>query len=432
MTTMNTEHLREPVLCAVSGGVDSMYLLCRLRALGYDVIAAHFNHRLRGEESDRDERFVRDFCAREGIGCVVGGGDVRAYAKENGLGLEDAARRLRYDFLERAADECAAGCIATAHTANDNAETMLLNLSRGSALRGLGGIPPVRGRIVRPMLSVTRDEAQRWLCRQGILHVEDSTNALDDYARNRVRHAAVPVLEQVNPAFVQNAARAARLLRADEEYMQARAADHISAYGADAAALAAAAEPIAARVVMRLAGRALAARHVEAVLRVARQGGAADIPGGRVRRVDGALVFSASEAEPLPLRTIRPGVLELPEAGLTLRCRCSVTAGRIYRPFTTFYFSRDKIYGTLSVSARREGERMRPAGRGCSKPLKQLFAEAGVDAARRCAWPVIRDERGVLAVYGVGIDERALAHPETPDAIQIEFIPHSGEGADDE
>lgn len=424
---MNTDHLREPILCAVSGGVDSMYLLCRLRELGYDVIAAHFNHRLRGEESERDERFVADFCAENGIRCIVGNGDVAAYARENALGIEETARKMRYDFLEKTAAELSAGCIATAHTANDNAETMLFNLARGTGLRGLGGIPPARGNIVRPMLAVTRVQAEAYLAERGIPHVDDSTNAHDDYARNRIRHAAVPVLETVNAGFIENAARCAARLRADEAFLSALAEEHIARHGADAASLAALAEPVAARVVMQLAGTALSAKHIAAVLYVAAHGGAADIPGGRVRREGGVLVFGAEERKSLPEREVKPGETALPEAHLTLRCTEKITAECVHRPFTTFFFSSDKICGKLYVTARRAGDRLRPAGRGCTKTLKQLFLENGVEAARRDAWPVLRDERGVLAVYGLAVDENALARPSEPDAIKIEFIPPSGE-----
>lgn len=147
------------VLCAVSGGADSVYLLCRLcelrESLGLRVWAAHYNHCLRGAESDRDEAFVRDLCAGLGVEAYSGRGDVAAFARENGLGTEDAARRLRYAFLEQTADALGADAIATAHTADDNAETMLLNLARGAGLRGLCGIPPRRGRVIRPILGVT-------------------------------------------------------------------------------------------------------------------------------------------------------------------------------------------------------------------------------------------------------------------------------------
>ena len=187
------------MLCAVSGGVDSMYLLHRMAELGaqrgFAVGCAHFNHGLRGAESDRDEAFVRAQCEKLGVPFYAGRGDV---ASVRGMGTEAAARELRYAFLTHCADEHGYDWIATAHTADDNAETLLLNLARGCGLRGLTGIPPQRGKLLRPMLDTTRAQAEAYLTARAIPHVEDSTNAADTYARNRVRHHAVPALESVN------------------------------------------------------------------------------------------------------------------------------------------------------------------------------------------------------------------------------------------
>ena len=208
------------ILCAVSGGADSVYLLCRLREMGYPVAAGHYNHGLRGAEADRDEDFVRKLCRRLDVAFISEKGDTAAYAAEHGLGLEEAGRQLRYAFLERTADRIGAAAIATAHTAGDNAETILLHLARGAGLKGLGGIPPRRGRIVRPMLGLTRREVEAWLRERGIGYVEDSTNASGDFARNRVRRDAVPALESVNPAFLRAAGQTAVLLREDEAFLE--------------------------------------------------------------------------------------------------------------------------------------------------------------------------------------------------------------------
>ena len=207
------------VLCAVSGGVDSIYLLHRMTELaaqrGFTVGCAHFNHGLRGAESDRDEAFVRTQCAHLGVPFYAGRGDARSVR----VWAFGAARQLRYAFLTDCAAAHGYDWIATAHTADDNAETLLLNLARGCGLRGLTGIPPQRGKLLRPMLDTTRAEAEAYLAAHGIAHVEDSTNASDAYARNRVRHHAVPALESVNAAFVQHAADTAALLREDERFL---------------------------------------------------------------------------------------------------------------------------------------------------------------------------------------------------------------------
>ena len=196
------------ILCAVSGGKDSMYLLYQMRELapkyGFRISCAHFNHCLRGEEADQDQKFVENRCIELGIPCIVGSADVKTYALENGIGTEEAARILRYEFLEKTADEIGAERIATAHTADDNAETILFNLVRGSGLKGLCGIPPVRGRIIRPMLQITTEEVLRYLDEHRIRHVEDSTNSQDDYTRNKIRHRIVPELKGLTNSFDEN------------------------------------------------------------------------------------------------------------------------------------------------------------------------------------------------------------------------------------
>lgn len=429
MTTMNTDILPQEglILCAVSGGTDSMYLLCRLKELGYPVAAAHYNHGLRGREALRDEAFVRDFCRREAIPFLCRRGDAAAYAAENRLGREEAARRLRYDFLEWAADELGAAVIATAHTADDNVETLLLNLTRGAGLKGLCGIPPVRGRIIRPMLDVTRDEAAAYLRRKGIAHVEDSTNAADDYARNRIRHGAVPVLRAENPALAGTVARTASLLRRDEEYLSGLAADFIQTHGREnavpAEALLALPWPVSSRVVRRMAGGGLSAGQVEAVLRLA-AGGVLDVPGLRVGRSGDWLVFGAAEKTPLPARTLVPGqTLALPEAGLTVKSGIlNKYPDVVHKSFNIFFFQCENICGNITVSARRPGDKYRPAGRGCEKTLKRLFLEKGVPRWERQTVPVLRDEAGVLAVYGMGQGERARALPGDTDVLKIEIL----------
>ncbi|MCM1150094.1 MAG: tRNA lysidine(34) synthetase TilS [Butyricicoccus sp.] len=219
------------ILCAVSGGADSVCLLHLLKSGGADVVCAHFNHRLRGAESDRDERFVRALCEKLGVECLTGAGDVARRAAENSIGTEEAARALRYEFLFESAEKCGADRIATAHNAEDNAETVIMNLARGAGLRGLGGIPPRRGKIIRPLLQTTREEIIAYLAENGLGHVEDSTNAADAFARNRLRHHVLPVLRQQNEAAVLNIARAAELFRADEEYFR-EAARHFMCWQA--------------------------------------------------------------------------------------------------------------------------------------------------------------------------------------------------------
>ena len=211
----------ERVLCAVSGGLDSMCLLHFAaswgRTRGVPVAAAHFNHQLRAS-AGRDEAFVRETCAAWKVPLTVDSGDVREVAQAEGLSLEEAARKLRYAFLEATAKKQDDAWLLTAHNADDNAETLLLNLARGTGVRGLAGIPQQRGKILRPFLNLTRAELEKYAAAHHIAHVEDETNADPEAAaRNLVRLRVMPLLRQLNPKAAEHMAQAALRLRELEE-----------------------------------------------------------------------------------------------------------------------------------------------------------------------------------------------------------------------
>ena len=411
------------VLCACSGGADStalLALLCEMPEL--TVVCAHYNHRLRGAESDRDERFVRELAARFGVEFVAESGDVAAFAAAQGRGVEDAARRKRYAFLERAADECGCDRIATAHTADDQAETVLLNLVRGSGARGLTGIPPMRGRIVRPLLNVTRAEIEDYLASRGLGHVEDSSNESLDYARNRVRRQVLPLLRELNAAAPSHICAAAESLRADEAFLDGLAREFVDEHYVNRTLpiqpLLALGEPVLYRVLRALCPGA-SRRNLDAVRMLCLNRavcGELDLPGQRVRKERGTLYFGAAgegqSPAALPERRFAVGdALALPEIGKTLSCTEDICPGEIHNSFNTFYFKSEKICGRMSVASRKPGGSVRLYGRGCTKSLKKLFAEAGIEPAERSLVPVIYDEQGVLAAAGFGTAERAAAQP---------------------
>jgi tRNA(Ile)-lysidine synthase len=218
------EHMLSPgdhVICAVSGGKDSMALLHVLlrsrQELGITVTAAHFNHMLRGEEAQRDEDFVRSYCASQEIPLSVGRGDVAAYAASHKIGTEEAARTLRYEFLTGLSPDAK---IATAHTAQDNLETMLLHLIRGCSLHGLSAIAPVRGRLIRPLLLTEPDEILTYLERNHVPHVEDSSNETDFCLRNRLRHHVLPLLFAENPSLSASVSRLCIQLGQEDRYLE--------------------------------------------------------------------------------------------------------------------------------------------------------------------------------------------------------------------
>ena len=244
------------LLCAVSGGRDSVCLLHYLAAIapqrGFTVAAGHLNHQMR-PEARRDEDFVRELCRTLGVAFYTEAAPVYETAARWGLGVEETGRRLRYEFLFRTADAIGADRIATAHHAQDQAETVLLNLLRGTGPEGLGGIPPVRGRIVRPLLQTSRAEIEDYLQENGLSHVEDSTNEDTHYARNRLRRELWPRLETINPALTKAIGRTAEILRRENGYLDTLAAEYLPPSGTavETARLLSAPEALRSRV-MRL------------------------------------------------------------------------------------------------------------------------------------------------------------------------------------
>lgn len=383
----------DSVICAVSGGADSVALLFALYLLkdrlGIRLEAAHFNHRLRGQESDEDEAFVRGLCSQYDIPLHVGTGEVKAGKK----GLEAAARDARYGFL-LSLD----GKIATAHTADDNAETVLMRLIRGTGLKGLGAIAPVSGRVIRPMLLTNRQEVEDFLAVWGLPHREDSSNASDAFLRNRLRHDVMPLLKAENPRLAENLSRMALRLRQDEDFLRQQA-DWDSLPGVEA---------------LKIMPEAIRSRCIEAFLK---QNGVpepedshisavedilySDRPSARVNLPGGVTVtrqydrLEAENGEPVP----EPAVLPCPGEVLygDYRVTCA-PAGEIINTTDTFTVC---PVGQVILRPRKSGDLIRL--KGGTKSLKKLFIDRKIPAARREQIPVVCDKQGVLGVYSIGV-----------------------------
>ena len=409
------------VLCAVSGGADSMCLLHLLfskrEELGIEVYAGHYEHGLRGEESLRDADFVENFCKSNDIVCTVEHGNVNEYAAKCHMSTEEAARELRYDFLQRTAEKLGCDRIATAHNADDNAETMLFNLCRGSGNLGLCGIPPVRDNIIRPLLRQSRAEIEAYLRENAVSNVEDSSNESDDYSRNIIRHHVSPVLKQINSAFADSAMTAAELLRQDEDCLDAMAEDFVAAHfdgeSIVCKELQGLHRAVSSRVFRKIWPVALNSTHVnELDSFVMGEGlGFLDLPGGRIKRERGRIYFG-DKGEPETIKD-RPlvinGTVDVPEAGVKIHSFLEDCGKEIHGLFNTFYLKYENIHGVVCCTAWRDGDKIRPIGRNCTKTLKALFNEKKMTQAQKLTCPVIRDESGVLAVMGFAADERSKA-----------------------
>ena len=394
------------VLCAVSGGRDSMAMLHLLSALaregGFQVAAAHFNHRLR-PTADRDEAFVRDWCREQGIPLTCGAGDVADLAAREGLGIEDAARKLRYAFLEAAARDMGASRIAAAHHREDNAETALLHLLRGTGLQGLGGIAPVRGRIVRPFLETSRAEIDAYAARNGVPYVEDESNRDTRFLRNRLRLEVLPLLEEVSPGCTGRIAAAAELLREENEHLR-REAEALAPEAADGAAVLPVPvlnrqdKPIRRRLVRamgRKLGVELTRAQTEAVLSL-KSGGCLDLPQGlRAVRKPHRLILQKQPPLPPPL-TLRDCEQDWGPWHITVRRSAEPAAEAPDR-----IVLRD-TGGELAVSAWDGAGRL--TVENGSRTVKRLFADAGIPIERRGERPAALLDGTIAAVLGVAVD----------------------------
>ncbi len=220
----------DKVIVALSGGADSVSLFNVLLELkdeyNLTLYAAHLNHNLRGDEALRDEMFVRDLCESNCVELFVKSVDVRALAKEQHISEELCGRDKRYEFFDELSKTLGAK-IATAHTASDNAETVIFNLTRGAGLNGLSGIAPVRGNIIRPLIYVTRDEVETYCSLKELKYVTDSTNLEDEYTRNKIRHSVIPVLKELNSDFENTVRRESELLREHNSFIELKSVEAI-------------------------------------------------------------------------------------------------------------------------------------------------------------------------------------------------------------
>lgn len=386
----------DQVTCAVSGGADSMALLWGLyllrEQLGITLQAAHFNHGLRGAESDRDEEFVRAFCQDHQIPFTAGHGPVEKGKK----GLEAAARDARYAFLKTFP-----GKIATAHTADDNAETVLLHLVRGTGLKGLGAIAPVNGNIIRPMLGITRQEVEAFLQEYYVNYITDSSNETDAFLRNRLRHHVMPLLKQENPRLAENLSAMALRLREDEQAL-ARGPE------TDVTALRQMDGPRRRRALTalleKLGVREPEAEHIalaEKLVFSEKPSGSIRLPGDVVLRRNYHRLEWDCPAEPFaPVKLPCPGAVEFTRLGLKV----------IARPCGESYNAPDRFTvtarGEIILRPRQAGDTMKAYGG--TKSVKKLFIDRKIPAALRPQIPVVVDEGGVLAVWGIGPDQERL------------------------
>ena len=426
-----------PGICTVafSGGADSTaLLLClfRLReTLAIDLRAVHVHHGIRGAEADRDAEFCREFCEKYGIPFQLVRVDVPAYAREQRLSVETAARRLRYEALEQAAPE---GDIATAHHAGDNAETVLFHLLRGSGMRGLRGILPRSGRIIRPLLGVEKQEILRFLAECGEHYVEDSTNSLPDASRNRLRADLIPLLLRENPAALKHIARTAAMLTEDEAFITGEAEKAyqrcFDPIGGGIHGLAQYAKPVRMRVCMLRLERMPKPLHIDPSYEMLCAidsallcgSGTVNLSGDVYARVYRGILYMQTKVflpEPVLLHEGENRIF--PEkACFAVCCEGDALSRNIHTADTKKTLDFDKIKGQLSFRMCSPQDRLTLPGRNFGTLLKKQI-QALVPAPERERLHILYDDLGCVWCEQIGTAARVKPDADSRRILMLEI-----------
>ena len=427
------------VVCGLSGGADSVFLLVSLLELRErlkisEISALHVNHCLRGAESDRDENYCRELCKKLKVKFISQKCNVREYSEKYGLSTEESARILRYRIFS---ENSKGKIIATAHNANDNFETAIHNLSRGTALKGLCGIPPVRDNIVRPILTVSREEIENFLKSRNIYFVTDSTNLSDDYTRNKIRHNVLPLLEKINGSLIETSARTLDALRLENDFiesetrkaeLQCRAGDTFKGL-----------ERFHKAVRQRCIAEFLSEKNLRYDYKRLENIDSLILNGGKIN-ISGDLYFVSDKASlsfvripdkpdskeiSVPLNIGKNTLFE----GIILNAEIVKSEDlkicqNINGKFTNYLLDYDKIKGTMILRNRRNGDKIRLAGRNFTSSVKKLI-NAQVKPDEKPFLHFIDDEAGTVFAEKIGIADRVRPDENTSEILKITVFPDS-------
>jgi tRNA(Ile)-lysidine synthase len=445
------------IVVAVSGGPDSVCLLAVLRSLAdkfnLTLHAAHLDHAFRGRESADDALFVAHLAKKLGIPATVEKIDVPAYCRKYGLSSQEGARTVRYDFLERIARAVGASRIATGHTADDQAETLLMRLLRGAGVSGLSAIPPVRRNIIRPLIEITREEILSYLQESGLEFKTDPSNAKPVYTRNKIRLYVLPALRQFNPRIVETLASEAALLRDEDEAAEiclealygdviVRKQESVILKREAFRALPQAFKRRLFRKAVNLAyGEAanLSQIHIDeaiAFMIAARTGRTLQLPCRLTveREYENFTISANASTQSFSHTLVLNGVTEIPELGLQAESRISefFFEGKeeelVENYFWQAAFDYDRLLVPLTLRTRLRGDRFCPAGMGGrSKKLQDFFVDKKIPRRKRDAAPLLVSENNIVWVIGLRTDERYLPRPDTKKILKVR-IKTSDEG----
>ncbi len=424
------------VLVACSGGPDSMALLHGLSKLKdqYRISLAgfHLNHQLRGGESSADATFVRQVFQDLGIPVTIKSADVRKFAKTHKLSLEEAARKVRYDLLEATADAIQADRIALGHTLNDNAETVLLNLIRGSGHSGLSGIPPLRGRIIRPLIGIDRNDIIKFLSTNTIRYRLDTSNNDLRFPRNFIRHKIIPLALELNPRFLQAVSRTTEVMTTEENYLSQLTVQACvdvviveeNGFYLDIPKLLAYNDSVKRRVLKQLKPD-LDFKLIHRILEIleGRSGKMVTLPDGwKVVKEYDRLYMGKNRVglPPVEKKLVIGG--EIDYSGWCLTALLKNKSNLTNKPKECEIFDFNKIELPLIVRTRKPGDRFQPLGLGTKTKLKEVMINDKIPKRLRDSLPLLCDQAGILWVLGGRRSERAKVNSQTKKFLLVKAL----------
>ena len=445
------------IVAACSGGPDSLALVDLLdgfrREMEFTLFVAHLDHGLRGEASRQDADFVCAFCAERHLPFFGGAVDVSAEVLAGGGSVEEVARRLRYDYLRQVAAEVGGAVIATGHHRDDQAETVLMNLIRGSGGRGLGAMRPRQGDVIRPLLCLTRSDIEDYCEEQGLRPRIDSSNGQLKFRRNRIRHELAPLLRrEYNPGLTETLCRTADILSDEQNFMRSYVEQLLpelakwveNGYCLEATTFASLHVAVQRELLLRLLDkkkgslRGITFTHVEQIRELFLQERGSyriDLPGGLQARKSYQRLFlgealSSPEQKGFanPVFLPCPGDMRLPELGLTLRCAVHAEEAPAMDELGADKVAFDvaALNPPLFVRGRQPGDQFRPLGAPGGRKLKKLFIDLKIPREQRDTVPLVCDGAGILWVMGRRRSERGRITETTTSYITIECIKAGG------
>ncbi|MEG0692128.1 MAG: tRNA lysidine(34) synthetase TilS [Oscillospiraceae bacterium] len=430
-------HNSGKIIVGLSGGADSVTLIHYLKfGLGHDVIACHINHNLRGQESMRDMEFVIDFCKCYEIPLFIKDSAVKTYASKNGLTIEEAGREIRYDFFDETVQSQKASYIATAHTLSDNAETVLLNLTRGSGLSGLCGIPPVRGNIIRPLIYCTRQHIEDYCKENHLDYVIDSTNKDSNYARNNIRNNVIPVLKQMNPSFETAVLRNVKILRNDQDCLELLARTAMqkskSLIGYQLDKLLNEHEAIRHRAIALILDDNEIQKSADLILwidgMIVNAKGKINVSVGKYIEVKNNLLKITKEENLIAYFEDELILGEyVSKAGEIYRIskhniKTTDFTKKVYKNLLYILLDYDKIIGTTIIRQRIQSDSIEFVNRVGTRTLKKLFIDQKLSNYEKSKTLVFADKDGVIAVFPQGVSKRVAIDEKTQNVLLIEKI----------